>query len=119
MSRTSAQKKLAVQELDAVFTALADPTRRRILVRLAQGPASVGELAQPFTMSPPAISKHLRVLERAGLLQRQRDGRVHRIAIDARPLLSASEFIERYRIFWEDTLEQLAAYIEGEGNKDR
>src|SRR5690348_9650559 len=98
--------------LDSVFGALADPTRRRILARLSTGEASVGEIAEPFAMSLPAISKHLRVLEDAGLLQRERDGRVHRCRLDPRPLATAGEFLEHYRAFWEDTLEQLARYVE-------
>jgi len=100
--------------LDAVFSALSDPTRRRILARLSKGPASVGEIAEPFAMSLPAISKHLRVLEQAGLLRRERDGRVHHISLDARPLEPAGRFIERYRAFWDRTLEELALYLEEE-----
>lgn len=98
--------------LDAVFSALGDPTRRRLLARLAKGPVTVGKLAAPFSMSLPAVSKHLRVLERAGLLRRARDGRVHHCSLDARPLANARDFIERYRIFWEDKLAQLARYLE-------
>jgi DNA-binding transcriptional ArsR family regulator len=109
---SSAKRKDA--ELDAVFAALADPTRRRIIARLARGEASVTELAAPFKMSLPAVSKHISVLERAGLLRREREGRVHRIQLEARPLASASAFIEHYRGFWEDTLEQLARYLEAE-----
>lgn len=100
--------------LDAVFSALADPTRRRIVARLARGPASVTELAAPFEMSLPAVSKHLRVLEQAGLLQRERDGRLHRCSLDARPLATAAAFIDRYRVFWTDTLAELARYLEDE-----
>jgi DNA-binding transcriptional ArsR family regulator len=101
------------ERLDAVFGALADPTRRRILAKLTRGPASVGELAEPFEMSLPAVSKHLSVLERAGLIRRERDGRIQRCQLDGRPLQSASEFIEHYRIFWESSLDQLAEYLEG------
>jgi DNA-binding transcriptional ArsR family regulator len=101
------------ERLDAVFSALADPTRRRIIARLSAGPASVGELAEPFSISLPAVSKHLSVLERAGLVRRERDGRIQRCQLDARPLEAASEFIERYRTFWEDSLDQLAQYLEG------
>lgn len=101
---------------DAVFAALADPTRRRILQRLARGPATVGELARPFAMSLPAVSKHLGVLERAGLLRRERAGRRWRCHLEARPLESASQFIARVRGFWEGTLARLAAYVEdGDG----
>src|SRR5262245_9833869 len=100
------------ERLDAVFGALADPTRRRILARLASGPASVTELAEPFEMSLPAVSKHLRVLENAGLLQRKVDGRVHSCSLDASPLEAADEWIERTRGFWVDTLEELARFVE-------
>jgi DNA-binding transcriptional ArsR family regulator len=100
------------ERLDAVFSALSDPTRRRIIARLSQGPASVGELAEPFAMSLPAVSKHLSVLERAGLLRRERDGRIHRCQLDAQPLEAASQFIESYRTFWENSLDQLAEYLE-------
>jgi DNA-binding transcriptional ArsR family regulator len=118
MARTSAARNQDAR-LNAVFAALADPTRRRILLRLSSGAASVGELAEPFSMSLPAVSKHLRVLESAGLLRRERDGRLHRCQLDARPLETASEFIERYRAFWEDTLQRLARYVESDdaGNK--
>jgi len=102
------------ERLDAVFSALSDPTRRRIIARLSQGTASVGELAEPFAMSLPAVSKHLSVLERAGLVRRERDGRMQRCHLDARPLEAAGEFVEHYRIFWESTLDQLAQYLEEE-----
>jgi DNA-binding transcriptional ArsR family regulator len=98
--------------LDAVFGALADPTRRRILVALGRGPASVGELAAPFDISLPGISKHLRVLERAGLLRRQVDGRFHRCQLQAQPLRAAAAFVTDYRAFWEDNLDSLADYLE-------
>jgi len=110
---SSASTATADERLDRVFAALADPTRRRLLARLARGPSSVGELAAPFPMSLPAVSKHLRVLEHAGLLRRERDGRVHRCRIDARPLARASAFVEGYREMWEGALDRLAAYLEG------
>jgi DNA-binding transcriptional ArsR family regulator len=111
MSRraTSAARETA---LDAVFAALADPTRRRILVRLARGPASIGELAEPFSMSLPAVSKHLRVIERAGLMRRERDGWYHRCHLRAAPLQRAAAFLGFYRPFWEATLDDLARYVE-------
>jgi DNA-binding transcriptional ArsR family regulator len=110
MSRRSA---LSVDDkLDAVFSALGDPTRRRILVRLAAGPASITELAEPFAMTLPAVSKHLRVLERAGLMRRERDGWYHRCSLEPRPLESAASFLARYRPFWESTLDELARYVE-------
>ena len=98
--------------LDAVFAALADPTRRAILSRLSEGEARVGELAEPFAMSRPAISKHLDVLERAGLVHRIPDGRVNRCVLDGEPLGAASEWVDRYREFWEGRLDSLARYLE-------
>ncbi|NIR45811.1 MAG: winged helix-turn-helix transcriptional regulator [Gemmatimonadetes bacterium] len=100
--------------LDLVFGALADPIRRAILARLAKGEATVGELARPFDVSRPAISKHLRVLERAGMVQRTRDGRLSRCELDAEPMRQAAEWVERYRKFWEDQLDSLARYVEEE-----
>jgi DNA-binding transcriptional ArsR family regulator len=94
-------------ELDATFAALADPTRRAILARLAGGDATVTELAAPFAMSQPAVSKHLRVLERAGLVSRHGAGRRRPCRLDARPLRRASEWVEGYRSFWEARYQQL------------
>jgi DNA-binding transcriptional ArsR family regulator len=110
MSTSSAAKK--DDRLDAVFSALADPTRRRMLVRLSRGEASITELAEPFAMTLPAVSKHLRVLEHAGLVRRRRDGWYHRCHLEARPLHEATSFLERWRPFWEQTLEQLARHVE-------
>lgn len=98
--------------LSATFSALADPTRRAILARLALGEASVGELAAPFEMSLPAVSKHLKVLEGAGLLARAKDGRVHRCALDAGPMKEAVDWIADYRRFWEAQFDSLALYLE-------
>jgi DNA-binding transcriptional ArsR family regulator len=106
-------------KLDSVFSALADPTRRRILSRLARGSASITELAEPFSMTLPAVSKHLRVLERAGLVRRQREGWYHRCHLEARPLEDAVSFLARYRPFWEHTLEQLARYVEGASDETK
>ena len=100
------------QRLNLVFGALADPTRRRILARLAVSEVTVGELAAPFEISRPAISRHLRVLERAGLIHRTRDGRVRRCELEAAPMREASEWVGRYREFWEDRLDALADYFE-------
>ncbi len=100
------------ERLDAVFHALADTTRRRIVARLARGPGSVGELAMPFSISLAAVSKHLDVLEDAGLVRRERDGRFQRCHLTPRGLDGANDFIERYRSFWTDNLEQLAEYLE-------
>jgi DNA-binding transcriptional ArsR family regulator len=98
--------------LDATFAALADPTRRAILARLATGDASVNELAEPFAMSQPAVSKHLKVLERAGLISRGRDAQRRPCRIEARPLAEATEWLERYRRFWEGNHQRLDALLE-------
>ena len=98
--------------LDTTFMALSDKTRRAILARLAQGHASVGELAEPFEMSLPAISKHLGVLEAAGLLERERVGRVRRCHLTGPPLGLAADWISTYRRFWEDQFDLLAHYLE-------
>ncbi|HLJ87252.1 MAG TPA: metalloregulator ArsR/SmtB family transcription factor [Candidatus Angelobacter sp.] len=98
--------------LDATFAALADPTRRAILARLASGEASVMELAEPFAMSQPAISKHLRVLERAGLISRGRDAQRRPCKIEAKPLGDANEWLENYRRFWEARFEHLDNVLE-------
>jgi DNA-binding transcriptional ArsR family regulator len=97
--------------LDATFAALADPTRRSILTRLATGEASVTELAAPFDMSQPAISKHLKVLERAGLISRGRDAQRRPCRIEARPLANALEWLERYRRLWEANFDRLDALL--------
>jgi DNA-binding transcriptional ArsR family regulator len=100
--------------LDLVFSALSDRTRRQILARLSNGAATVGELAAPFSMSLPAVSKHIRVLEDAGLLRRERDGWYHHCRLQGQPLEAAREFIDRYRSFWGETLDALARYVEAE-----
>jgi DNA-binding transcriptional ArsR family regulator len=101
-------------QLDAIFGALADPTRRRILDRLTRGEATVGELAEPFDMTRPAISKHLDVLERAGLVHRIPDGRVNRCRFDGAPLSDAAALMERYRQYWNGELDALKTYLERE-----
>ena len=106
------------QTLDAVFGALANPTRRTILARLARGPASVGDLAAPLPMSPPAVSKHLKVLERAGLLDRDREGRVHRCRLNPGRMGQAGEWIQGTRAFWEGRLESLGRYLENDKKED-
>ena len=93
--------------LDATFAALADPTRRAILARLASGEASVNELAEPFAMTQPAISKHLKVLERAGLISRDREAQRRPSRLEARPLAEATKWLERYREFWEASFVRL------------
>ncbi len=98
--------------LDATFGALADPTRRAILARLARGETSVKNVARPFSMSLPAVSKHLRVLESAGLLRREIDGRVHRCRLVAEPMQTAAAWIAQYGAFWETQFDALAKYLE-------
>jgi DNA-binding transcriptional ArsR family regulator len=98
--------------LDATFAALADPTRRAILARLARGEASVKELAEPFAMTQPAISKHLKVLERAGLVTRGRDAQRRPCRLEARPLKAATDWLERYRGYWEERYQRLDALLE-------
>ena len=98
--------------LDATFAALADPTRRAILARLASGQASVTELARPFAMSQPAISKHLKVLERAGLISHSRDAQRRPRRLEAKPLADATKWLERYRRFWEANYQRLDAVLE-------
>jgi DNA-binding transcriptional ArsR family regulator len=101
-----------MSSLDTTFAALADPTRRAILARLAAGDASVMELAEPFDMSQPAISKHIKVLERAGLVTRSRDARRRPCRIAARPLAEATQWLDSYRAFWEASFERLDALLE-------
>ena len=98
--------------LDATFAALADPTRRAILARLATGEATVSELAEPFAMSQPAISKHLKVLERAGLISRGRDAQRRPCRIEAKPLAEADEWLENYRRIWEGNFQRLDALLD-------
>ncbi|MEX2583852.1 MAG: metalloregulator ArsR/SmtB family transcription factor [Gemmatimonadota bacterium] len=99
-------------DMDAVFTALADPTRRGMIRRLSHGSATVGELGRPYRISKPAVTKHVRMLERAGLIHRKRDGRIHRCTLDPTPMLRAEEWIERHRRFWEASLDALARFVE-------
>src|SRR5271167_502490 len=97
--------------LDATFSALADPTRRAILARLASGETSVSELAEPFEMSLPAISKHLKVLERAGLIARWREAQWRPCRLAAGPLKDAADWLERYRRFWEESFDRFEDYL--------
>jgi DNA-binding transcriptional ArsR family regulator len=99
-------------QLSATFAALADPTRRAILARLASGECSVSELAEPFEMSMPAVSKHLRVLEQAGLISKRRDAQKRPCRIEAAPLKEVSEWAERYRHIWEERLDRLDSYLQ-------
>jgi DNA-binding transcriptional ArsR family regulator len=105
--------------LDRTFAALADPTRRSILANLTEGERCVTDLAKPHRMSLPAISKHLRVLEKAGLICRQRQGRVHRLKLEARPMQEAQQWIENYRRFWEESLDRLDTYLKELQNTER
>ena len=98
--------------LDRTFGALADPTRRRILAQLAKGEECVTNLARPHAMSLAAVSKHLIVLEKAGLVKRRRDGRVHSLALKAKPMQEAREWLDGYRKFWEANLEQFEKYLD-------
>ena len=98
--------------LDRTFGALADPTRRRILAQLAQGGECVTDLARPHAMSLAAVSKHLIVLEKAGLVRRRRRGRVHSLTLEAKPMREAQAWIDRYRKFWEGNLDQFEKYLD-------
>ena len=104
--------KHASKTLDRTFAALADPTRRRILAHLARGDKCVTHLARPHAMSLPAVSKHLRVLEKAGLLRRRRYGRIHEMQLEAKPLQEAAQWVAEYRQFWEGSLDRLAEFLE-------
>src|ERR671931_1018947 len=101
----------AAVQLDRTFSALADPTRRAILARLASGEASVTDLAEPFEISLPAISKHLKVLERAGLIARSRERQWRPARLEAGPLKEVAEWAERYRSFWEESYDRLDEYL--------
>ena len=105
--------------LDETFSALADPTRREILVSLGDGDRTVSELAEPFDMSLPAISKHLTVLERAGLITREREGRVRRCHLEREPLAEAMRWIADYGRFWEESFDSLERLLAEQGKKGR
>lgn len=106
-------------QLDLIFRALGDRTRRALLSRLSGGPAMVTELARHFDMSLPAVGKHLRVLERAGLLQRTISGRVHNCALDASPLKDVDAWLAHYQVFWSDTFDALTEHVLTEGVKNQ
>lgn len=111
---------MSADQLSVTFKALADPTRRAILARLASGEASVTELARPFDMTLPAVSKHLKVLEHAGLISRGRDAQLRPARLELRRLEEAAKWMERYRIFWEQSLDRLDAHLremKGEAKK--
>src|SRR5919198_1223934 len=103
---------IAADRLDSTFAALADPTRRAILARLVSGEASVTELAEPFAMSLPAVSKHLKVLERAGLIARGREAQWRPCRLEAGPLKDAADWLEHYRRFWEESFDRLGDYLD-------
>jgi DNA-binding transcriptional ArsR family regulator len=110
---------IVADQLSVTFSALADPTRRAILGRLSKGERSVTELAEPFAMTLPAISKHLKVLERAGLIARGREAQWRPCKLKAQPLKDASAWIEEYRRFWEQSLDRLDEYLHKLQNKER
>ena len=110
---------MTTDRLSSTFAALADPTRRAILARLALGETSVGELAKPFDISAPAISKHLKVLERAGLIARGREAQWRPARLEAGPLKDAAKWIEHYRRFWEESLDRLDDYLRKIQAKER
>ncbi|HEX4004351.1 MAG TPA: metalloregulator ArsR/SmtB family transcription factor [Candidatus Acidoferrales bacterium] len=103
---------MPIDHLSTTFAALADPTRRAILARLASGELSVSELAEPFEMSLPAVSKHLKVLERAGLVMRGREAQWRPCRLDARPLKDAAHWVEHYRQFWTESFDRLDNYLD-------
>jgi DNA-binding transcriptional ArsR family regulator len=111
--------KCSPRLLNRTFAALADPTRRRILEQLAGGDRCVTDLAQPYRMSLPAVSKHLRVLENAGLVRRKRDGRVHRLKLEAKPMQQAQAWLEEYRKFWETSFDRLDEYLKQLQTKEK
>jgi DNA-binding transcriptional ArsR family regulator len=102
---------MLADQLSSTFSALADPTRRAILTKLSKGDRSVSDLAEPFDMSLPAISKHLKVLEKAGLIQRSRDAQYRPCKLNAKPLREAAKWVEQYRQFWEERLDRLDDYL--------
>jgi DNA-binding transcriptional ArsR family regulator len=108
-----------VEQLDRVFAALADPTRRAILARLADGEATVNELVAPFDLSQPTISKHLKVLEHAGLVSRGREAQFRPVRLNAAPLAGAAEWLGDYRRFWAESLDQLDAYVKEMKQKEK
>ena len=118
MVKYSEQQQIHSEQLDRTFSALSDPTRRAILAQLTKGEAQVSDIAAPFGMSLPAISKHLNVLEKANLITRHKDGRLRRCQLTAVPLESAADWIRFYRQFWEAQLDSLANYLENPVESD-
>ena len=110
---------MTADHLSATFAALADPTRRAILARLAQGELSVKELAEPFDISPPAVTKHLKVLERAGLIRRGRQAQWRPCRLEAKPLREVADYVEAYRRFWEQSFDRLGDYLQELQTKEK
>jgi DNA-binding transcriptional ArsR family regulator len=110
---------MATDRLSVIFAALADPTRRAILARLAEGDATVSELAEPFSISLPAISRHLKVLEQAGLITRSRSAQWRSSSLQAEPLREATDWMEHYRRFWDDNFTRLDAHLQGIQKQER
>jgi DNA-binding transcriptional ArsR family regulator len=117
LSSAAGKRASAEDRLDAVFHALGDRTRRALLARLASRPARITELARPFDMSLPAVSRHIRVLESAGLIARSVDGRVHQCSLAAAPMKTADAWLDRYRGFWEGSLDALARLVEAQAEQ--
>jgi DNA-binding transcriptional ArsR family regulator len=116
---STARHKFEADRLDAVFGALTDRTRRAMLAHLARGPATVTELAQPFPISLPAVSRHLKVLEQAELIERRVNGRVHHCTLDVAAMREAEGWLQHYLGFWEGTLDSLARHVEGADSRRR
>lgn len=119
MTSSRTARPTSDDRLDLVFHALSDRTRRALLARLTEGPAMVTELAEPFAMSLNAVSKHLKVLERAALISRAVEGRVHRCSLDADALREVEHWLAHYRVFWNDALGALARYVEQDDRRGR
>jgi len=119
INRKVQQRAMTVDQLSRIFAALADPTRREILVRLADGEAAVTELAAPFEMSLPAVSKHLKVLEKAGLITRSREAQWRPCRLEGEPLREANNWLEKYRQFWDDRFDRLDDYLRDLQQKEK
>jgi DNA-binding transcriptional ArsR family regulator len=119
MSRANRKEASTDDRLDALFTALGDRTRRALVARLAKKPAMITELAKPFAMSLPAVSRHIRVLEGAGLVTRTVAGRMHQCSLNPLSLTRVEAWLNQYRELWEGNLESLARYIEGSGTQQK
>jgi DNA-binding transcriptional ArsR family regulator len=114
VSSARAKRRGADRQFDLIFQALSDGTRRKLIDRLTEGPAMVTELAEPFAISLPAVSRHLKVLEHAGLVKRSVDGRIHQCSLAARPFRDLQKWLDAYRPFWEEKLDALSRYVEAD-----